>query len=41
MPDAAPTAWPSLPYADWEPTKQTVHRYTQIIGRSGWRSPRR
>lgn len=33
MPDAAPTAWPSLPYADWEPTKQTVHRYTQIIGK--------
>jgi hypothetical protein len=27
------TDWPSLPYADWEPTKQTLHRYTQIIGK--------
>ena len=25
--------WPALPYADWEPTKQTLHRYTQIIGK--------
>ncbi len=25
--------WPSLPYAEWEPTKQTLHRYTQIIGK--------
>lgn len=25
--------WPSLPYADWEPTKQTLHRYTQIVGK--------
>ncbi len=31
--DAVPTDWPSLPYADWEPTKQTLHRYTQIIGK--------
>jgi hypothetical protein len=27
------TDWPPLPYAEWEPTKQTVHRYTQIIGK--------
>jgi len=31
-----PTAlepWPALPYEDWEPTKQTLHRYTQIVGK--------
>ncbi len=33
MRDAVQTDWPSLPYADWEPTKQTLHRYTQIIGK--------
>ena len=26
-------AWPPLPYEDWEPTKQTLHRYTQIVGK--------
>ncbi len=26
-------AWPPLPYDTWEPTKQTVHRYTQIVGK--------
>ena len=25
--------WPALPYADWEPTKQTLHRYTQMVGK--------
>ncbi|HWH15573.1 MAG TPA: DUF5996 family protein [Miltoncostaeaceae bacterium] len=25
--------WPALPYRDWEPTKQTVHRLTQIVGK--------
>jgi hypothetical protein len=25
--------WPPLPYAEWEPTKQTLHRYTQIVGK--------
>jgi hypothetical protein len=25
--------WPPLPYAAWEPTKQTLHRYTQIVGK--------
>jgi hypothetical protein len=28
-----PSAWPALPYAEWEPTKQTLHRYTQILGK--------
>jgi hypothetical protein len=27
------TAWPPLPYEDWEPTKQTLHRYAQIVGK--------
>lgn len=26
-------AWPALPYADWKPTKQTLHRYVQILGK--------
>jgi hypothetical protein len=30
---AADLAWPALPYADWEPTKQTLHRYAQIVGK--------
>jgi hypothetical protein len=25
--------WPPLPYADWQPTKETLHRYVQIIGK--------
>lgn len=25
--------WPALPYEDWEPTKQTLHRYAQIVGK--------
>jgi hypothetical protein len=29
----SPAAWPPLPYADWEPTKQTLHRYAQMVGR--------
>jgi hypothetical protein len=29
---ALPT-WPALAYADWEPTKQTLHRYMQIVGK--------
>ncbi|HEY8582641.1 MAG TPA: DUF5996 family protein [Capillimicrobium sp.] len=33
MPLAPPDPWPALAYADWEPTKQTVHRYTQIVGK--------
>lgn len=26
-------AWPELPYDEWEPTKQTLHRYAQIVGK--------
>jgi hypothetical protein len=26
-------AWPPLPYEAWEPTKQTLHRYAQIVGK--------
>jgi hypothetical protein len=29
-----PTAWPELPYQAWEPTKQTLHRYFQIVGKT-------
>lgn len=25
--------WPPLPYGEWEPTKQTLHRYMQIVGK--------
>jgi Family of unknown function (DUF5996) len=31
--DVTSRIWPPLPYADWEPTKQTLHRYTQIVGK--------
>ena len=26
-------AWPPLPLDDWEPTYQTVHRWTQVLGK--------
>jgi len=25
--------WPPLPYADWRPTKETVHRSCQVLGK--------
>ena len=25
--------WPPLPYREWEPTKQTLHRYCQMVGK--------
>ncbi|WP_432827742.1 DUF5996 family protein [Dactylosporangium sp. CA-092794] len=28
-----PQRWPALPVADWEPTYDTLHMYTQIIGK--------
>jgi hypothetical protein len=28
-----PTSWPELPYAAWNDTKETVHRWTQVIGK--------
>ena len=34
MPDhPVSTAWPPLPYQDWQPTKQTLHRYVQMVGK--------
>ncbi len=30
---AQATGWPALPYREWEPTKQTLHRYCQIVGK--------
>ena len=27
------TAWPPLPYEEWKPTKETLHRYVQIVGK--------
>ena len=27
------TEWPPLPYREWEPTKQTLHRYAQMVGK--------
>ena len=29
----APESWPALPYEDWRPTKETLHRFTQIVGK--------
>ena len=28
-----PDAWPPLPYADWTPTRHTLHRYAQMVGK--------
>jgi len=28
-----PTAWPSLPLDAWLPTRDTLHRYTQVLGK--------
>ena len=25
--------WPALPYADWKDTCETVHMWTQIVGK--------
>lgn len=33
MSPVAGEPWPALPYDEWEPTKQTLHRYTQIVGK--------
>jgi hypothetical protein len=27
------TSWPPLPYRAWEQTKETIHRYVQIVGK--------
>ncbi|MEJ2643578.1 MAG: DUF5996 family protein [Gammaproteobacteria bacterium] len=31
--ESAPEAWPSLPYADWKNTYETLHLWTQIVGK--------
>ena len=33
MIDGSGGGWPPLPYDAWEPTKQTLHRYTQMVGK--------
>ena len=33
MPPAAPS-WPALPAAAWAPTRDTLHRWTQIVGKT-------
>jgi hypothetical protein len=30
---SAHQAWPALPYEEWKPTKETLHRYAQIVGK--------
>ena len=30
----AASVWPPLPYAEWAPTCQTLHRWTQIVGKT-------
>ncbi len=29
-----PTEWPPLPYAEWENTRDTLHMWTQIVGKT-------
>jgi hypothetical protein len=29
-----PGAWPSLPLAEWQPTRQTLHMWMQIVGKT-------
>lgn len=26
-------SWPALPYSEWQPTKETLHRYAQMVGK--------
>jgi hypothetical protein len=33
MTPTATISWPELPYVDWLATKETVHRYVQIVGK--------
>ncbi len=30
--------WPALPYEAWRDTCQTLHLWTQIVGKSAWNS---
>lgn len=31
--DGVATEWPALPYADWQATRDTLHMYTQVLGK--------
>lgn len=31
--DVAMTSWPELPYGEWRHTRDTLHRWTQIVGK--------
>jgi hypothetical protein len=33
MTSVAQRSWPSLPYEEWVETKETLHRYTQMVGK--------
>jgi hypothetical protein len=28
-----PSAWPALPYGEWQPTRDTLHAHTQVLGK--------
>ena len=28
-----PNRWPSIPVADWQDTRDTLHLYTQVVGK--------
>lgn len=32
--DAADSAWPALPWAEWQDTAETLHMWTQIVGKT-------
>jgi len=34
MPHSPNSLWPSLPYAEWRPTYETLHRWSQIVGKT-------
>src|ERR1700759_4237883 len=34
MSNSNSTDWPPLPYAEWEPTRDTLHMWTQIVGKT-------
>jgi hypothetical protein len=34
MPMKSSAAWPALPYAAWADTCQTLHRWSQIVGKT-------
>lgn len=32
--EMTPERWPRLPVAEWDDTRDTLHRWTQIIGKT-------